>query len=524
MIVRSSPPGHAGAPAGRATDRSWSTELDACRLLLSLENAASATGLQKRQRTLGDAGPTFAAFTAYLGTRADLFAPDECLVLSSAARQSEPLSFHTVRSMLRNQLGVDAARQFTSIDEHPFEVTFVFQRHRATLAEGRAVVLTIVRPRLLDELEQALEPLQRVVDRLGDEPERREQLHDAVNDFTRWLRRQADLKEQAQLLSWINRTNGFMRGPAPVVALCADGVLTAEPAAGCGRSREGVDAPRAAAICRGWLRNLLVGEPFPVDFARHQLDISHDGLVVISGATLAVLSPAAARNVRAYLHAAAGDDPDRTCAWLLRECDVVPADDGEALCDEFRQVVPFRGGGWSATEGGTTWPERLFLQWRLARAAGAVPGADLTIACRGLFRLATIARELDPDGDPLRAAFFDARLGAAIERLRQMLTPDHLGENLARYATLIDIPRTLDDAFTVAADEHTAVRLRVSRARRARARSGWVSATGSMTALVALGVAVPNLVLFGGEHAWSERVGGPLFVVAVALALRRRWT
>jgi hypothetical protein len=268
-----------------------------------------------------------------------------------------------------------------------------------------------------------------------------------------------------------------------------------------------------------WLRQAVLGGFFPAELSPRDVTLTPDRRVGLTGGHFASLSPESRENLWAYLTAAAGEDPSRACSYLVSELERDdPGGNAEVLRQRFRQLVPFRDGGWGD---GTTLADNLFAHWKLAGECGYVPRGGLPAFYRGLYLTAESARGLAPERDALLEALQDVRLIEGMERFRALIGPDQLGAQMNRYAAAaLLLPQRLDEALALGAAGGMRLRLQVAETPEQRRRK---NASARLTALLLALAAVALLTQrFADTPAgpWVERAGAVAFVLLGALLLR----
>ena len=103
-------------------------------------------------------GATFIKLGQVMSTRPDLFAPEIIDQLRLLQDRLPPFSFRRVKATIEAELGKPMEEIFESFDERPVAAASVAQVHRATLRDGRAVAVTVLRPgvRRLVERDKAI--------------------------------------------------------------------------------------------------------------------------------------------------------------------------------------------------------------------------------------------------------------------------------------------------------------------------------------------------------------------------------
>jgi len=153
------------------------------------------------RRVLEELGPTFVKLGQILATRVDLFAPewvDEFGKLQDAAPATP---FANVRAQLLEDLGEAPETAFARLDTEPLAAASLAQVYRATLLDGREVVLKVRRPGIRRTVEADLHLLARLAEIVEAEaPDlRRYRPREVVREFTLSLRRELDFAAECRM-------------------------------------------------------------------------------------------------------------------------------------------------------------------------------------------------------------------------------------------------------------------------------------------------------------------------------------
>ena len=105
---------------------------------------------------LDELGPTFVKFGQLLSTRPDVVPPDIIAELRGLQDDVRPFPFADVERTIREELGQPIERLFTEFDESPLAAASIGQVHRATLPNGRRVVVKVQRPNAPKQIEADL--------------------------------------------------------------------------------------------------------------------------------------------------------------------------------------------------------------------------------------------------------------------------------------------------------------------------------------------------------------------------------
>lgn len=196
----------------------------------------SAPGVARAEELAEDLeamGPTFVKLGQLLSSRSDIFPPHYIEALGRLTDDVEPFPFDQVRSIIEEQLGISINEWFADIDQTPIAAASLGQVHRATLADGRKVVVKVQRPditpRILEDVE-ALNEIARVIDSHTDFG-RQYRVREVLRHFKRTIMDELNYEQEADNLR-VMRANlkqfKHLHIPEPVLELTAERVLTME--------------------------------------------------------------------------------------------------------------------------------------------------------------------------------------------------------------------------------------------------------------------------------------------------------
>ncbi|MCW6533700.1 ABC1 kinase family protein [Sphingomonas lycopersici] len=121
------------------------------------EGADEPQSLPRRTRLALEAlGPTFVKLGQILATRGDLLPPEWIAELEKLHSSAPTLPFEELREAVEAALGQPPETAFAQFDVAPLAAASMAQVHRATLHEGRQVVLKIRRPGIRPRMEADL--------------------------------------------------------------------------------------------------------------------------------------------------------------------------------------------------------------------------------------------------------------------------------------------------------------------------------------------------------------------------------
>jgi ubiquinone biosynthesis protein len=145
---------------------------------------------------LDELGPTFVKFGQLLSTRPDIVPPDIISELRSLQDDVRSFPFAEVERTVQEDLGQPIERLFTEFEEVPLAAASIGQVHRATLPNGRQVVVKVQRPNAPKQIEADLSLLYQAA-RLAKERIRALDFidtNDIVDEFGRSIRQELDYR------------------------------------------------------------------------------------------------------------------------------------------------------------------------------------------------------------------------------------------------------------------------------------------------------------------------------------------
>ena len=149
---------------------------------------------------LDELGPTFVKFGQLLSTRPDIVPPDIIAELRGLQDDVRPFPYADVETTIREDLGQPIERLFTEFDERPLAAASIGQVHRATLPNGRRVVVKVQRPNAPRQIEADLALMYQAA-KLAKERIRALDFIDTneiVDEFSRSIRQELDYRLEAR--------------------------------------------------------------------------------------------------------------------------------------------------------------------------------------------------------------------------------------------------------------------------------------------------------------------------------------
>lgn len=498
---------------------------------------------RKLRQALESLGPVFSTFGLYLSSRADLFPAEDCLTLSALPNWVPAMPLLTVRDLIAAELHNDPEMVYAVFEDTPYESCVAYQSHRAVLHTGEHVLVKVTRPetQLTESLTCDLELLSVVGKVLSQKTWGGLSIEDAIADFRVTLHWQQELRHEIQAIQAMlqdTHTSDMLRVPRVYPELCTARLRTIEHVAGInlealfmawetqGSGHVALSGIKlgelARRLCLLWLRQALLGTQCPVEWRPTDIVLLPNKQFSFTGGVFAALPSETKKNLWHYLTATAGEDPDKACAYLLQE--MTHEDDSldeDELRHRFREIVPFRDGGWERSGTSNSLAEHLFLQWRLMRERGLRPRPPLLGFTRGLFRTVAMTRRITQEGDPLSEGLQDVRTVAIFYQFRDMMELDQIGDSMDQYTALaMGMPQRLNEALAFGADAPRMRPQSVSRSTRHEQAGSSAGVVALLLVLAAVVLVSHHLAASAIAGVWIERMSAIVFVSVGALLLR----
>lgn len=228
-------------------------------------------------RDLEALGPTYVKLGQLLSTRPDLLPQPYLDALTRLQDDVAPFPFEEVEATVQEELGVRLSKAFASFDPEPLAAASLGQVHRATLRDGRPVVVKVQRPGIRPLILEDLEAIGEVAGFLDAHTDtgRRFALADLLAQFRTSLLRELDYRREAQNLTTLHDNlarHERLLVPLPVDDYTSSRVLTMTHVSGTKvtalspLARMEIDgAALADALVRAYLDQILVDGFFHAD-------------------------------------------------------------------------------------------------------------------------------------------------------------------------------------------------------------------------------------------------------------------
>jgi predicted unusual protein kinase regulating ubiquinone biosynthesis (AarF/ABC1/UbiB family) len=355
-------------------------------------------------------GPTFVKLGQLMSSRVDLFAPPYVEALSRLQDDVEPFPFEEVEEVVSGELQVRLSTVFPTFDPTPLAAASLGQVHRATMRDGREVVVKVQRPGIRAQALADLEVLADIAGMLDRHTEvgRRYGLGDLLEEFRRSLVDELDYHREADNLATLRRMLGdyeHLVVPEPYPDLTTSRVLTMEYVEGRRvtdlgpLARTELDgAPLADELFKAYLDQVLVHGIFHADPHPGNVLMTPEGrLALLDVGMVARLAPPVRDKLVKLFLALADARPDEVTRIALTMGERLP--DFEQVVFE-RAVAEVVGRSADATLSDLDVGALVLQLTRKAGEAGLRMDPELVMLGKALLNLDQVALALDPAFEP----------------------------------------------------------------------------------------------------------------------------
>ena len=384
--------------------------IDPARAASSVPAAASADQLADDLEAMG---PTFVKLGQVLSSRPDLLPQPYLAALSRLQDRVTAFAYDEVEQIVTAELGVRVVNAFARFDREPLAAASLGQVHRASLRDGRPVVVKVQRPGIAAQIADDFEVLTQIAEFLDAHTEigRRMRFMTMLEEFRLALAQELDYEREARNLVVVGANLAafeLIDIPQPITGYSARRVLTMDYIRGRKITSLGRLAPlgdRGAQLAdqlfQAYLKQVLVDGLFHADPHPGNVFVTDDGhIALLDLGMVGQTSPRMRENLLKILIAVSEGKSEEVADVLTT---ISEKDDGfdSAL---FRRgigqlVIRMQNKGLEQLNVGAT----LLRIHRAAGECGLHVPSELTLLGKTLLQLDEVGKVLDPQFDPNEA-------------------------------------------------------------------------------------------------------------------------
>lgn len=416
-------------------------------------------------------GPTFVKLGQLLASRPDLVPEEWSQEFARLHDRVLPLSFSEIETVLKEEWGEDYRQLFSEIDENPLGSASIAQVHRAGLQNGRAVVIKVQRPGIIEKIKDDLNVLFLLADLVETYIPETKPFRPSViiEEFFQTLRMETDFVVEANNIRRFQenfKNDPTIKIPQVEMELVSQKVFVMELLEGIPLSSEAalqqVGLDKNAVLRSGlkaYLKMVFMDGLFHGDLHAGNFFLYADNRIgLIDFGVVGRLNRKTQSAIANMLVALSREDYEKLAAEYLDLAPYSETANSEALARDLRNLVaPYFG----LTLKNVKMGQILMSSAGIAARHQVMVPAELMLYFKSLVGIEGLGRKIDPDFD-----FLSQSLEFAGELVQHQYDPQKIGLELMQVARdsknlLSELPRQLHYLIrrVNSPDYHTRVRL-----------------------------------------------------------------
>jgi predicted unusual protein kinase regulating ubiquinone biosynthesis (AarF/ABC1/UbiB family) len=384
-------------------------------------------------------GPTFIKFGQLLSGRADLLPEPYLKALARLQDKVKPFPYQQVEEIIASELGVRISKAFSHFEEKHLAAASLGQVHRASLRDGRPVVVKVQRPEIRKQIAEDFEVLEDIAGFFDEHTEigRHYRFGKILEEFKSSILQELDYQREASNLTTLaDNLKDFphILVPLPVLDYSTRNVLTMDYVSGTKITTLSPIAKMdingdvlAEELFKAYLKQVLIDGFFHADPHPGNVFLTDDGRVALLdlGMTGRVNSNMQENLLRLLLAISEGNG-DEAVKIVLRVSETADDFDEEEFTKKATEFVSEQR---NQTLNRQDMGKALMDVSRTAAQTGIYVPTELTLLGKTLLQLEQIGKSLCPTFNP--NASVHRNVGEIVRtRMRQGATPGRLFASL----------------------------------------------------------------------------------------------
>ncbi|HZO85187.1 MAG TPA: AarF/UbiB family protein [Verrucomicrobiae bacterium] len=355
-------------------------------------------------------GPTFVKVGQLLSSRADLLPEAYLRGLARLQDKVKPFPYSDVEKIVQEELGVRVSKAFASFDPEPLAAASLGQVHRATLRDGREVVVKVQRPGIRKQCAEDFEVLEEIASFLDAHTKagRRYQFRKVLDEFKTTLKHELDYRQEAtNLRKMAESMKEFpdIEVPLPVQDYTTSSVLTMDFVQGTKVTKlsplarmEFDGESLANELFRAYLKQVLIEGMFHADPHPGNIFLTdHNKIALLDLGMIGRTTPGMQEQLLKLLLAISEGDAEVALEMVLRVSETrEDFNEGEFRRKAGKLVAEQKDSTLQQMDVG----KALLDVGRVAAETGLYVPTELTMLGKTLLQLDQVGRILSPTFDP----------------------------------------------------------------------------------------------------------------------------
>ena len=354
-------------------------------------------------------GPTYVKLGQVLAGRPDLLPDHYRAALERLQDKVKPFAYAEVEKIVESELGVRISKAFSLFGTEPVAAASLGQVHRATLRDGRAVVVKVQRPDIRTQIAEDFEVLAEIAGFMDNHTElgKRQRFRVVLEEFRLTIQQELNYEREAHNLIALGKNLAefkLIQVPQPVPGYYTRSVLTMEEVTG----RKVTDigslgqlelkgAPLAEELFKAYLQQVLVDGLFHADPHPGNVFITNDGrIALIDLGMVGHTAPAMQEGLLKILLAISEGNGEAAAEIAIRMSQKLEAFNAPEFRRRITQLVALRRDqGLEELNVGRS----LLEVSGIAQANGLIVPSELVLLGKTMLQLDEVGRILDPTFD-----------------------------------------------------------------------------------------------------------------------------